>query len=130
MYMITYAWSGRIVEHYPVASVGRVAAAVGRCRVCGRAAVGLCGGVMIRFLRRRRRRAIDFVYKLRFCSRHLFHHASSSERDDHNITRHITARSLLAVFMVANNLFMPLWPSLFREFNHLYVRVSNSRISE
>ena len=94
------------------------------------AAVALCGGVMIRFLRRRRRRAIDFVYKLRFCSRHLFHHASSSERDDHNITRHITARSLLAVFMVANNLFMPLWPSLFREFNHLYVRVSNSRISE
>ena len=35
MYMITYAWSGRIVEHYPVASVGRVAAAVGRRRVCG-----------------------------------------------------------------------------------------------
>ena len=57
------------------------------------AAVALCGGVMIRFLRRRRRRAIDFVYKLRFCSRHLFHHASSSERDDHNITRHNTARS-------------------------------------
>ena len=35
MYMITYAWSRRIVEHYPVASVGRVAAAVGRRRVCG-----------------------------------------------------------------------------------------------
>ena len=47
------------------------------------AAVALCGGVMIRFLCRRRR-AIDFVYKLRFCSRHLFRHASS-ERDDHNI---------------------------------------------
>ena len=123
--MVTYVHALRTVERYPVASVGRVDAAVGRRR-----AAALCGGVMIRFLRRRRRRAIDFVYKLRFCSRHLFHHASSSERDDHNITRHITARSLLAVFMVANNLFMPLWPSLFREFNHLYVRVSNSRISE
>ena len=92
-------------------------------------AAALCGGVMIRFLRRRRRRVIDFVYKLRFCSRHLFHHASGSgETDDHNITRHNNARSALAVFMVANNLFMPLWPSLFREFNHLYVRVSNGRI--
>ena len=44
--------------------------------VVSAAAAALCGGVMIRFLRRRRR-VIDFVYKLRFCSRHLFHHASS-----------------------------------------------------